>query len=54
MKTIENSLKEAKKLNLIGFHQTKRSMWNSYRRFSSFGSFQRRSNENTIYFGNCA
>ncbi|MBS3992449.1 MAG: hypothetical protein KGZ87_01875 [Bacteroidetes bacterium] len=53
MKTLENNSKETKKLKLIGFHQTKRSLWNSYRRFSYFNSLQRKCNENTVYFGSC-
>lgn len=52
MKTTKNN--ESKKLNLIGFHQTKRNLWSGYRRFSYFSSFQRRCNENTVFYGSCA
>lgn len=44
MKTAKN------KLELIGFHETKRNLWGRFRRYSFCGRMQQRCNENTVYY----
>lgn len=41
---------ETRKLELIGFHETKRNQWSRYRRFSFCTRLQKNCNENTVYY----
>lgn len=41
---------ETRKLELIGFHETKRNQWSRYRRFLFCTRLQKNCNENTVYY----
>ncbi|MDO9261772.1 MAG: hypothetical protein Q7U08_07515 [Flavobacteriaceae bacterium] len=44
MKTTQN------KMELIGFHETKRNIWKNFRRFSLCDRLQQLCNRSTVYY----